>query len=702
MTDLVSRVDQGQVAVITINNPPVNALGHGVRAGLIELVAAADEDPAVKAIVIAGGGRTFPAGADITEFNGEMKLPGLPEVINRIEACTKPTLAAIHGTALGGGFEITLGCHYRIADAQAKVGLPEIHIGVFPGAGGTQRLPRIAGMGPTLDMMIKGAPVPVTLAQKFGVIDRVSEGGELAADALAYAQEIIDQGLPARPTSARAEGLADQAANQQALQAARAAVAKLPKRLMAHDALIDCVSQAGTLSLDDGLALERKHFVACMQSDEAKGLIHAFFAERQSAKVPEAGRAKPRALESLGVIGGGTMGGGITCAALDAGLPVIMVERDEESLAKGRHNVEKVYARHVERGRMTPEKAEAVLANYSATTDMSALGEVDMVIEAVFERLDVKQGVFEQLDKVAKPGAVLASNTSYLDIDKLAAVTSRPQDVIGLHFFSPANIMKLLEIVIPGNPSDDAVATGFQLAKMMRKVPVRAGNCDGFIGNRVLGVYAQAAMYMVEDGASPYDIDRVMVEFGYPMGPFSMFDLAGGDIGWDTRKRKAATRSNQERYVHIADRLCENGWFGQKTGRGWYRYEPGARRGTPDPEVLAIIDEERAKRGITPRTFSDEEILARYMAAMINEGANCIDDGTALKPSDVDVTKLYGYAFPRWRGGPMHYADSIGLDTVLGQIEAYAAEDAYFWQPSPLLKRLVEEGKTFADLNRTA
>lgn len=699
MSKVVTLRQHGAIGIIEIQNPPVNALGHAVRTGLMKAISAADENPAISAIVIAGTGRTFPAGADIAEFSGPMLEPPLPAVINRIEDCQKPVVAAIHGTALGGGFEIALGCHYRVADAQAKIGLPEIHIGVFPGAGGTVRLPRLAGLAVTFDMMINGKPVKAGKAESLGMLDAVFENN-LMDNALAFTQSLIDEQAGVRRTSSMTQNIADVNANEAAIKNAEATLARLPKRLMAHDAILRCVTHNMSMSLDKALAFERENFTQCMTSDESQGLVHAFFADRLSAKVPEAGRAKPRSLATIAVIGGGTMGTGITCAALDAGLPVTMVERDDEALARGRANVEKVYARHVERGRLTDAQRKEVLARYHGTTDFADIANVDMVIEAVFERMDVKKDVFKQLDQHVRPGAVLASNTSYLDIDDIASVTSRPQDVIGLHFFSPANVMKLLEIVIPSQPQDDAVATGFQLAKQLRKVPVRAGNCDGFIGNRVLGVYAAAAMHMVEDGASPYDIDRVMVEFGYPMGPFSMFDLAGGDIGWDTRKRKEPTRPPEERYVHIADRLCENGWFGQKTGRGWYQYEPGARRGLPDPEVLAIIDAERARQSIVPRSFSDADIQMRYLCAMVNEGANCVLDGTALRPSDVDITKLYGYGFPRWRGGPMKWADMQGLETILAAIQRYAAEDAHFWKPSPLLIDLVAKGDTFASLNK--
>jgi 3-hydroxyacyl-CoA dehydrogenase len=411
------------------------------------------------------------------------------------------------------------------------------------------------------------------------------------------------------------------------------------------------------------------------------------------------GQVEPRPLASVGVVGGGTMGAGIAVALLDAGLPVVMIERDAENLARGRANVEKVYDASIAKGRLTPAGKEAVLARYAGSTDYAALAPVDLVVEAVFEDMAVKQAVFAELDRVCKPGAVLATNTSYLDIDQLAAGTSRPADVLGLHFFSPAHIMKLLEVVVPARTAADVVATGFALAKRLNKVAVRAGVCDGFIGNRILAVYRQAADAMIEDGASPYQIDAAVREFGYPMGPYQVTDLAGGDIGWATRKRRAATRDSRARYVQIADRLCERGWFGQKTGRGYYRYEAGSRVGTPDPEVLAIVEQERARAGVTARTFDNEEILRRYLAAMINEGANVVQQGIAQCPADVDLTLVAGYGFPRERGGPMQYADTVGLDKVLADIRAYAQQEPLFWQASPLLVELVERGANFASLN---
>lgn len=701
MTDQVTLSQSGDIAVITINNPPVNALGTAVRQGLISCIETADADAATKAVVIIGAGSTFPAGADIREFGQKPQPPALSEVVTRIENCTKPVIAALHGTALGGGLEIALGAHYRMAVPKARVGLPEVLIGVLPGAGGTQRLHRIVGIAPSIDIMTTGRQVGAAEAMKIGILDRLAEG-DLLEDALAYGAELIASGAGPRMTRDRTDALGDDATNQATLAAAREQVAKKARGLYSPARIVDCVEFALSNNFEDGTVYERNAFMECLATPHCKGLIHAFFAERASAKVPEADRAAPRKLESLGIIGGGTMGAGITVAALDAGLPVIMIERDADSIARGQANVEKVYDRLVSKGRMTADKKAAVMARYTPSTNYADLGDVDMIIEAVFEEMSVKKAVFTELDKVAKPGAVLASNTSYLDIDEIASATSRPRDVLGLHFFSPANIMKLLEIVIPSNVEDDVVATGFKLAKMMRKIPVRAGNCDGFIGNRILSVYGAAAGYMMEDGASPYEIDKAILAFGYPMGIHAVFDLAGLDIGWSNRKAAVATRDPKKRYVAIPDRICENGWFGQKTGRGFYTYDNGSRVGTPDPEVLKIIDEERAAKGITPREFTQEEITRRYFAAMINEGAKVLEEGIALKPSDIDVTLLYGYGFPRYRGGPMKYADMYGLENVLADLREFASDDADFWAPANLLIELVEKGETFDDLNKRA
>jgi 3-hydroxyacyl-CoA dehydrogenase len=708
--DTVTRELRGKILLIAIDNPPVNALGADVRRGILTAIDAAEADAHVAAVLLLGAGRNFIAGADIREF-GKPPLraesgppggpPSLPEVCNRIEACTKPIIAAIHGAALGGGLEIALAAHYRLAVAGAQLGLPEVQLGLMPGAGGTQRAPRLIGAEAALDLMLSGRHAGAQEAHALGLVDRLGTSSDIAAAGLAYTQELLAAHAPVRPTR-KAAALAERQASRAAIDAARAQTERKSRGLFAPLRIVEAVEAALELPFDEGLQLERKLFLQCLDSPQRAGLIHAFFAARAAAKAPETRSGEPRAVTSVGVIGGGTMGAGIAVAVLDAGLPVTMIERDDAALARGRAHVERVYGGLVAKGRLSAEAEAAVLARFTGSTSYDALADADLVIEAVFEDMAVKKAVFAELDRVCKPGSVLATNTSYLDIDEIAAGIARTADVIGLHFFSPADIMKLLEIVVPAKVSADVVATAFELAKKLRKVPVRAGVCDGFIGNRMLAVYRTAADYMMEDGASPYQIDRAMRDFGYPMGPYQVIDLAGGDIGWAARKRRAATREPDARYVRIADRLCERGWFGQKTGRGFYLYAQGARTGTPDPEVEAIIDAERKRAGITPRSFSDEEIVRRLVAAIVNEGADIVREGIALRPLDVDVTLIHGYGFPRYRGGPMKYADTLGLAAVLADIRAFAKEDPRFWQPSPLIVELVARGADFARLDQTA
>ena len=692
-----TRLD-GEVLVVSIHNPPVNALGQAVRAGLLAAVEQAAADAAVKALLIVGEGKAFIAGADIREFGKPAMPPSLPEVCNAMEASPKLVVAAIHGPALGGGLEVALSAHYRLALPKALLGLPEVNLGLLPGAGGTQRAPRVMGVKAATELMLSGKHLSAKAAAAAGLVDQLVAGDDVTAAGLAYTRGLLAAGAPVRRT--RDIEITDKVGALAELEALAIDTAKKARGLFSPLKIIECAKAAVNLPFEQGLAHERALFVQCLESPQRQGLIHAFFAERETAKIPEAKAAAPRAFAKLAIIGGGTMGAGITVAALDAGYPVIMVERDAESIARGQANVEKVYNGLIAKGRMTEEGKAAIMARYTPSTSYDDLKDVDLVIEAVFEDLEVKKAVFKELDRVCKPGAVLATNTSYLDIDAIADATARPQDVIGLHFFSPANIMKLLEIVVPAKVSADVVATAFELAKKLKKVPVRAGVCDGFIGNRILAVYKQAADYIMEDGASPYEIDAAVRGFGYPMGPFQVTDLAGGDIGWATRKRRAATRDPQARYVEVADRICENGWFGQKTGRGFYLYPQGARVGQPDPEVLAIVDAERAKKGVAPRQFTPEEIMRRYMAAMVNEGAKVVEEGIALRPLDVDVTFISGYGFPRWRGGPMKWADMQGLDKILADIQAFEQEDPLFWKPAALLKKLVAEGKNFDSLNQ--
>lgn len=697
-SSVVTTALQGDVLVVTIDNPPVNALGAAVRQGLLAAMQQAQADAAVAAVLLVGAGKAFIAGADIREFGKPPVAPILPEVCRAIENLNKPVVAVLHGAALGGGLEVALSAHYRLALPAATLGLPEVNLGLLPGSGGTQRAPRLMGVQAATTLMLSGQPLKAQAALQAGLVDKLVEGTDPLAAGLAYLLELLAANAPVRRT--RDLAIAEPQAALAWLDAQKAETAKKSRGLFSPLKIIECVQAALQLPFDEGMARERALFMECLDSPQRAGLIHAFFAEREVVKVPEAQAAQPRPVASIAVIGGGTMGAGIAVAALDAGLPVTMIERDAESIARGRANVEKVYNALVAKGRMTEAAQAAVMARYTGSTDYADIAQVDLVIEAVFEDIEVKKAVFRELDRVCKPGAVLATNTSYLDIDAIAAATGRPQDVIGLHFFSPANIMKLLEIVVPAKVAPDVVATAFELARKLKKVPVRAGVCDGFIGNRILAVYKQAADYLLEDGASPYEIDAAVRGFGFAMGPFQVTDLAGGDIGWATRKRRAATRDPRARYVEIADRICERSWFGQKTGRGFYLYPEGARTGQPDPEVLAIVDAERAKKGVTPQSFTADEIMRRYMAAMVNEGANVVHEGIALRPLDVDVTFVAGYGFPRHRGGPMKWADMTGLPQLLADIEAFAKEDPLFWKPSPLLVQLVREGRNFDSLNQ--
>ena len=695
--NVIELTHEDDTAIISVNNPPVNSLGISVRKGLVEAIKSADHNSSVRSIIIIGNGSTFPAGADIKEFGQPPQAPHLPEVCEEIENINKPVIAALHGTALGGGLEIALASNYRIAEEKTKLGLPEVNLGLLPGAGGTQRLPRLAGISAALQIMTSGKPISASEALKLGVVDKISTN--LLEDAKAFAKQVAEKNSHPK-TSMLTEKFDNDELNKKAIASMKELIQQKFGALEAPKKILECVEASISMDISEGLKYERNSFSELMAGKQSKALIHAFFAERKSAKIPEVSRANARDIKTLSVIGGGTMGAGITIAALNAGLKVKMIEQDSENLNKGIQHVTKVLERDVDKGRMTSDQKNKILENYYPSINFQDISEADMIIEAVYEEMTVKQTVFKKIDRIAKDGAVLASNTSYLDIDQIAAVTQRPKDVIGLHFFSPANIMRLLEIVIPSKVSDEVVATGLKLAKMMKKIPVRAGNCDGFIGNRILSTYGEAAAYMMEDGASPYDIDKAVVNFGYPMGPFQMFDLAGGDIGWATRKRKSATRDPRMRYVEISDRLCENGWFGQKTGRGFYQYTNGSRRGEEDPEVLKIIEREREKKGIQVRNFSEDEIINRYLAAMINESAKVLEEKIALRPSDIDVTKLYGYGFPRYKGGPMHFADNYGLEKLLDNLNKYCEEDSLFWKPAKLIEDLAKSGKNFNSLNK--
>ena len=698
MTEKIDFVFQGNIAIITICNPPVNALSAQVRKGLLNALKEAEKNKNIKAIILKGSGKTFSAGADIKEFGSPPQNPGLPIINDYIENINKLVICALHGNTLGGGLEIALACHYRIAHYKTKLGLPEVSLGLIPGAGGTQRLPRLIGIPEAYKMMASGLPINADKALKLGLINKVIQ--DIDESSILFTKNLIENNDNFLKTKDRNELINNANEDKKNITELKNYFKKKYRNQLAPQKIGDCLEKLLQSSFEEGQNFERNTFFELLKTKQSKSLIHAFFAERTSSKIPEIKSVQPRNLNTLGVVGGGTMGSGITIAALNAGLPVTMVERDQDSLDKGIKNVEKIYNRDIEKGRLSFSQVEEIFSRFTKTTDFEALSSVDMVIEAVFEEMNVKKQVFKILDKIAKKECILASNTSYLDINELASITSRPEDIIGLHFFSPANIMRLLEIVVPDEVTNDVVATGFYLAKLMKKIPVRAGVCDGFIGNRILNKYGDCAYFMMEDGATPYEIDKAIFEFGYPMGPFQMFDLAGGDIGWAMRKRLEPMRDKNERYVHIPDKLCEKGWFGQKTGRGFYRYDQGNRRGDEDPEVLEIINLERQKKGIIPIKFSQEEIIRRYMAAMINEAADVVHEKIALRPSDVDVTKLYGYGFPRYRGGPMKYADSYGLDKILDDIREFEKEDPVFWNPSNLIIELVRNGNNFDSLNK--
>ncbi|HHX91879.1 MAG TPA: 3-hydroxyacyl-CoA dehydrogenase [Paracoccus sp.] len=694
MTSPVTYETEGEIALIRIDNPPVNAVGHAVRAGLMaafERFANAPE----KVAVLYGGGRTFVAGADITEFGGPPRAPILPSVIALIEGQQKPVVCAIHGTALGGGLEIALGCHYRVILRGARVGLPEVTLGILPGAGGTQRLPRLTGLLAAAEIITSARQVPADEALELGIVDALSDADARTAG-LNFAAGLLVSGAGPR----RVSEMPGPAPEDAAMAALRKKVARAHPGEIAQVTALDSVALTAELPFAEGLAGERRLFLPLYESPQRAALVHAFFGERKVAQLPELRGVQPRPFARIGVIGGGTMGAGIAVAALLNKLDVTLIERDAPAADKARAGIGKMLADSVKRGKLSAERRDTLLHDaFTIATDYAALAGADLVIEAVFESMDVKKEVFRALDKVAKPGAVLATNTSYLDVNEIAAVTSRPGDVLGLHFFSPAHVMKLLEIVQADKTAPDVLATGFALAKALKKVAVRARVCDGFIGNRILKTCRTAADHMVLEGASPFRIDRALTGFGLAMGPYAVADLAGLDIGYMTRQRLLPTRDKRERWGEWADRLHDMGRLGRKTGRGYYIYDDASPRGRADPEVDDLIAGERTRRGIAPRGFTDDEIIARYMAAMINESARVLGEGIAARPLDIDMTLLFGYGFPRWRGGPLHYADQFGLDKVLATIHAAAEDDPWFWQPAPLLEQLVAGGRSFDSLN---
>nr|WP_319385287.1 3-hydroxyacyl-CoA dehydrogenase NAD-binding domain-containing protein [uncultured Roseibium sp.] len=692
INDVVSIERQGPIALVALNNPPVNAASHAVRSGIWKAIETLQNDADVKVIALYGEGRTFIAGADIREFGKPPKDPWLPDLCNFIEDSKTPVVCVLHGTTLGGGLEVALASHVRVALPGTRVGLPEVTLGILPGAGGTQRAPRLAGIQASLELITSGKPIPAETALEHGLVDRI-DAGDPRDVAIAAAGDCLEGKLVARRTcDLPVEEDAD------AIAAVRAKLAKTQPLLYSPHKCVDAV-EASRLPRDDGLKEERRLFNECMDSPQRAGLIHAFFAERAVAKIPEAA-ATPQDVRKIGVIGGGTMGSGIATAALLTGFDVTMTERDQAGLDRGKATITSNLDGAVKRGKLTGEARETILSQkLSTATELDALGDADLIIEAVFEDMGVKREIFETLDKVAKPGAVLASNTSYLDINQIAEATNRPEAVVGLHFFSPAHIMRLMEVVVADKTGADTAATGFALAKKLKKIAVRSGVCDGFIGNRIMTFYKKAADYMMMDGASPEEIDKAITGFGFAMGPYQVADLAGIDISWAANKRRAATRPVEERYIPIADEICEKGWFGRKTGQGFYIYDKDGTR--PNPEALAIIGAERTKAGVTPRAFSEDEIVSRFMTAMILEATRILEEGIALRPVDIDAVFLFGYGFPRFRGGPMHTADQIGAAELVRRIETYAQEDNYYWQVPALLRKLAEGGGTFAEMNES-
>ena len=690
----------GSVAVITLDNPPVNGLGMATRRAVTDGLQQANADPAVQSIVITGAGKAFSGGADIKEFGTDkaMAEPNLLSVILAVENSAKPVVAAIHSVCMGGGLELALGCHYRIAAPGCNVALPEVKLGLLPGAGGTQRLPRALGVEPALNMIVSGEPVKSELlamvpGQK--LFDKMAASVDtLAAEALALAQEMaavrplpLVRNLPCRHPQGDAY-----------FQFARNMVKGMAKNYPAPAKCVDAVQAATQKKFADGMLFERELFINLMWTPESRALRHLFMAERAASKIADVPADTPqRSIQSIAIIGAGTMGGGIAMNFLNAGLPVKMLEMKQDALDRGIATIRKNYEAQVKKGKLKQDKYEQRMSLLSTTLSYDDLKAADMVIEAVFEEMGVKEKVFKELDRVMKPGAILASNTSTLDVNQIAAFTKRPQDVVGLHFFSPANVMKLLEVVRAAQTGKDVMATVMAVAKKIRKTAVVSGVCDGFIGNRMIEQYGRQGGFLLDEGCTPAQVDKAMEKFGMAMGPFRMGDLAGNDIGWAIRKRRYTEQPGMK-YSKTADLLCEKGRFGQKTGAGWYDYVPGKRDAIPNAEVVAMIDAHRQSLSITPRKISDEEIVQRLVFSLVNEAAHILEEGIAAKAGDIDIAYVFGYGFPAYRGGPMNYANEVGLFNVVQAMQRFALnplDDAAFWQPAPLLARLVAEGKTF-------
>ncbi len=704
MSELVSLTRDGEIGVITVDNPPVNALSPGVPEGIAAAVERIKNDDSIKGGVLIGAGRTFIAGADIKEFgkitSGQRKRDlNFLEVIKAIEDSPKPMVAAIHGTAFGGGLEVAMGFHYRVAVPSAQVGQPEVKLGIIPGAAGTQRLPRLAGVAKATQMCADGNPIGAKEALEFGIVDRIVEG-DLLQGAIAFLREKIASGEKPPKTRERNDKLGDAATNAAIFEAARAQARKTARGMMAPLAAIDAVEAATKLPFDEGCAREAELFKQCLFSDQSKALIHVFFGEREVSKIPDISKdTKVFEIKKAAIVGAGTMGGGIAMNYANAGIPVIVKEATQEALDRGMATIRKNYENSVKKGRFTREAMEERMALIKPQLGYDGFEEADIITEAVFEGMELKKQVFAELDKIAKPGAILASNTSTLNIDEIASATSRPEFVIGHHYFSPANVMRLLEIVRGRATSKEVIATSMALAKRLKKVGVLVGNCYGFVGNRMLHQYGREAQFLVEEGASPQEVDDALYNFGMAMGPLAVGDLAGLDVGWRIRKEHAHLQKPGLRYPKVADRLCEMGRYGQKTGAGWYKYDENRNR-IPDPEVAALIEQVAAEQGIERRKIAEEEIIERTQYALINEGAKILEEGIALRAVDIDIIYINGYGYPAWRGGPMWYADTVGLKKIFDRVRQFHEEHGELWEPAPLLKRLAEEGKTFADFDK--
>ena len=699
MPESVTFERHDDVAVLRLTNPPVNGLSFAVRGGLARQFASARNADDIVAIVIAGADRMFCGGADIREFGQPPPdgTPFLPAVIDEIESSEKPVVAAIHGVAAGGGLEVALGCHVRLAAPDTRLGLPEVTLGIVPGAGGTQRLPRLIGIEAALDVIVTGRLQPAGNAAALGFVDEVVDG-DLIATAVARARELAANNTPLRRASALDNRLNDARGKSNIFEAYRKTMAKRARGFDAPYACVECIEAALTMPYTDAITHERKVFSQLVGSDQSKAQRHAFFAEREAAKVLDVPKDTPvQQITAAAVIGCGTMGGGIAMNFANAGIPVTVLESSPADLDRGVAIIRKNYAATVAKGRLSQQDMDARMARISTTVDYDDLSNVDIVIEAVFEEMDLKKKIFDALDRTCKRDAVLATNTSTLNIDEIAAATTRPDKVIGTHFFSPANVMKLMENVRGAETSSETIATTMALSKRIGKVGVLVGVSDGFVGNRMLYAYRRQADFLLEEGAFPQQVDKVIYDFGFPMGPFQMGDLAGLDVGWRIRKRQATTRPAHLRYSPVADRICELGRFGQKTGAGWYRYADGNRMAIPDPTIEKLIVGVSAELGISRRTISDDAIIPRCFYPLVNEGAKILEEGLALRASDIDVIWMYGYGFPRFRGGPMFWADLVGIRTIYDSMSRLYDKHGEWLEPAPLLKRLAESGKGFGD-----